>query len=139
MSQQETRRIAEELLARMGAGADPEYIAALFSTNLEFDIAGDPGALPWIGKKFGRTAAADFFRDLHRLVEPLSFEVHDILANDSRAVILGALASRVLLTGKVVETAFALVLTVSAGEITHFRMLEDSYAVSQAAHPGGAA
>jgi ketosteroid isomerase-like protein len=46
-------------------------------------------------------------------------------------VIVGELASRVKSTGQTVETAFA--LTVSGGEITRFRMLEDSFAVSRAA------
>jgi uncharacterized protein len=48
-------------------------------------------------------------------------------------VIVGELASRVKSTSKTVETAFAFVLTVSGGEITRFRMLEDSFAVSRAA------
>ncbi|CAN7325299.1 nuclear transport factor 2 family protein [Pseudoduganella sp. LjRoot289] len=133
MSIEETTRIAEEFLARMGSGAAPDDVAALFSTDLEFEIAGDVGALPWIGKKHGRQAAADFVRDLRNLVEPLRFEVHDIVANDKRAVILGELASRSKRTGKVVETAFAFVLAVAGGEITRFQMLEDSFAVSQAA------
>ena len=34
-------------------------------------------ALPWIGRKVGRQAMADFMRDL---TEPLAFEVEDILA-----------------------------------------------------------
>lgn len=133
MSIQETSRIAEEFLTRMGGGASPDDIASLFSNELDFEIAGDVGALPWIGKKNGRKAVADFVHDLRNLVEPLRFEVHDIVANERRAVILGELASRSKHTGKVVETAFAFVLTIAGGEITHFRMFEDSFAVSQAA------
>src|SRR6266567_6314245 len=82
MSLEETTRIAGEFLARLGAGADHE-IAALFSTDLDFEIAGDVGALPWIGKRFGRSAAADFFRDVRRLIEPLRFEIHDVLTNET--------------------------------------------------------
>ena len=52
MGQQETKRIAEELLTRMGAGADPDNIAALFSTNLEFEIAGKPNATLKAGDTF---------------------------------------------------------------------------------------
>jgi hypothetical protein len=66
---------------------------------LDFEIAGDVGALPWIGRKVGRSAAADFFRDARRRVEPLRFEIHDILTKDDRAVILGELASRAKSTG----------------------------------------
>jgi glycerol-3-phosphate dehydrogenase len=42
---------------------------------------------------------------------------------------------RNLLRSRQVETAFALMLTVSGGDITSFRMLEDSFAVSRAARP----
>ncbi|MES2149318.1 MAG: nuclear transport factor 2 family protein [Pseudomonadota bacterium] len=133
MSHKETTRIAEEFLARMGAGAAPDDIAALFSTDLDFQIAGDVGALPWIGKRVGRSAVSDFVRDLRDLVEPIRFDVHDVLTNDSRAVILGELASRSKRTGRTMETAFAFVLTVAGNEITQFRMLEDSFAVSRAA------
>jgi ketosteroid isomerase-like protein len=133
MSLEETTRIAGEFIARMSVGADPDEIAALFSTALDFEIAGDVGALPWIGRKIGRSAAADLFHDVRHLLQPLRFEIHDILTNDSRAVIVGELASRVKSAGKTVETAFAFVLNVSGGEITRFRMLEDSFAVSRAA------
>ena len=133
MSHDETVRVTNELLTRSGSGAAPDHIAALFSTDAVVDIAGDVGALPWIGHKVGRKAASDFFRDLRDLLEPVSFEVIDVLTNGSRAVILGQLASRSKSTGKTMETAFAIVLTVSDGEITHYRMLEDSFAVSQAA------
>jgi len=129
----EAARVAKELLARMGAGAEPDEIAALFSTDLDFEIAGDVDVLPWIGKKTGRSAATDFFREIRRIVVPIRFDVQDVLANDHRAVIVGELASRVKQTGKTMETAFALVLDVSDGTITRFRMLEDSFAVSRAA------
>ncbi|MGO4325934.1 nuclear transport factor 2 family protein [Cupriavidus sp. 2TAF22] len=129
----ETNRIASEFLARLSAGADPEVIAALFSKDLRFEIAGDVGVLPWIGRRVGRHAATEFFRDSRRLLEPLRFDIHDILTNDSRAVLIGELASRVRHTGKDIETAFTLILTVSEREIVDFRMIEDSFAVSRAA------
>jgi len=50
-----------------------------------------------------------------------------------RALILGSLASKLKRTGKIVRTDFAIVLTVANGEIVRFQMLEDSFAVSQAA------
>jgi ketosteroid isomerase-like protein len=67
------------------------------------------------------------------MIERISFEVHDILSGNDRAVILGSLASRIKRTGKIVKTDFAIVLTVVNGEIVRFQMLEDSFAVSQAA------
>lgn len=48
-------------------------------------------------------------------------------------VILGELATRVKRTNRTIEGPFAIVLTISGGRITHLQMLEDSFAVSQAA------
>ena len=49
MSQEQTKQIAQEFLSRLGAGAEPEEIAKLFTPDLDFDIPGDAGALPWKG------------------------------------------------------------------------------------------
>jgi hypothetical protein len=133
MNQNDTLRLAQEFLHRMSSGAKPAEIANLFSETLEWDIAGDTGVLPWIGHKSGRGAITDFVRDSRAMLERSNFEVHDILACDKRAVILGTLAAKLKRTGKVITTDFAIVLTVANGEIVRFRMLEDSFAVSQAA------
>ena len=57
----------------------------------------------------------------------------DILVQGERAVILGERSCCLRRTGKPIETEFAIVLTVTGGRITRFRLLEDSFAVSQAA------
>src|SRR6266404_2978555 len=133
MSQNDILRLAQDFLGRMDSGAEPTEIAKLFSETLEWEIAGDTGALPWIGHKSGRAAITEFVRDSRSMIERISFEVHDVLAGDKRAVILGSLASKLKRTGKIVTTDFAIVLTVANGEIVRFQMLEDSLAVSQAA------
>lgn len=67
------------------------------------------------------------------MTELLTFDVEEVLASDARAVIVGELASRIKATDKVVETAFAIVLTISGDRVIRFQMLEDSFAVSLAA------
>ena len=133
MNQNDTLHLAQEFLRRMGSGVEPSEIAKLFSETLEWDIAGDTGALPWIGHKSGRAAITDFVRESRAMIERISFEVHDILASDNRAAILGSLTSKLKRNGNVVTTDFAIVLTVANGEIVRFQMLEDSFAVSQMA------
>jgi hypothetical protein len=54
-------------------------------------------------------------------------------AGDEPALILGSLAPSLNWTGKFIETEFAIVLTADIGEIVRFQVLEDSFAVSQAA------
>ena len=117
----------------MGSGAEPAEIAKLFSENMEWEIAGDTGVLPWIGQKSGRAAITDFVNDSRAMIERISFDVHDILAAHNRAVVLGSLASKLKRTGKIMKTDFAIALTVANGEIVRFQMFEDSFAVSQAA------
>src|SRR5437660_8859970 len=111
MSQNDSLHLAQEFLRRMGNSAEPGEIAKLFSENTEWEIAGDTGVLPWIGRKSGRVAVINFVTDSRAMIERISFEVQDILAGDNRAVILGSLASKLKRTGKLVQTDFAIVLT----------------------------
>jgi uncharacterized protein len=67
------------------------------------------------------------------LTEPVTFDVEDILANDRRAIIIGALQTRIKATGKVTATQFAIILTITGDVVTRFQMLEDSFDVSKAA------
>lgn len=83
----------------------------------------------WIRQKSGRDAVTDFVNDLRAMTERISFYVHDIPTGDKRAVTLGSPTSGTKRTGKIV----AIVLTVVNCEIGRFQMLEDSFAVAQAA------
>jgi uncharacterized protein len=123
--------IAQQLLAGIG-GEDPDILAKMFAKDLRMEIQGDDGVLPWIGKKTGRQAAADFFRAIRVLTEPVKFEVEDVLGSDDRAVIIGELATRIKASGKVADSQFAIILTISSNTITRFQMLEDSFGLSRA-------
>ncbi|HTA99833.1 MAG TPA: nuclear transport factor 2 family protein [Bradyrhizobium sp.] len=133
MSQQHNIAIAQKLLEGIGSGRDPGEIAALFDADLVFEIQGDDGVLPWIGRKTGRQAVADFIRDIRALTDPVSFEVEDILASENRAAIIGALQTRIKATGKIIATQFAIILTITGDVVTRYQMLEDSFDVSKAA------
>jgi hypothetical protein len=50
MSENDALYLAQEFLARMGSGAEPAGIASCFNENMEWEIAGGIGVLPWIGK-----------------------------------------------------------------------------------------
>jgi ketosteroid isomerase-like protein len=132
MSQDKNIGIAQQLLAGIGEQSDPEVIAAMFAEDLRFEIQGDDGVLPWIGLKTGRQAAADFFRDIRVLTEPVSFQVDDILGSAERAVLIGELATRIKSSGRVTRSQFAIVLTISGNLITRFQMIEDSFDLSRA-------
>ncbi len=133
MSQQRNIAIARALLAGIGEGRDPAEIAAPFAVDLVFEIQGDDGVLPWIGRKTGREAVRDFVAGIRALTEPVTFDVEDILASDARVAIVGALRTRIKATGKITATQFAIILTIEDETVTRFQMLEDSFDVSRAA------
>jgi ketosteroid isomerase-like protein len=133
MSQQQNIAIAKTLLEGIGGGRDPAEIARPFASDLIFEIQGDDGVMPWIGRKTGREAVADFIRDIRILTEPVTFEVEDILASESRAAIVGSLKTRIKETDKITTSQFAIILTIADGTVTRFQMLEDSFDVSKAA------
>src|SRR5712671_6269677 len=108
MSRQQNIALAQKLLEGIGGGQDPAEIAALFDADLVFEIQGDDGVLPWIGRRTGRQAIADFIRDIRALTEPVTFDVEDILASESRAAIIGELQTLIKATGKITETQFAI-------------------------------
>jgi len=133
MTAQTNHRLAEQFLGKLGSGASAEEIAALCAPDLDWNIPGDTGVLPWVGHKTGSSAIAEFVRDTQTMIQRESLEIRDILASEHHAVILGHLRSRIIATTKVIDSAFAIVLTLSADKITRFLMLEDSFATSNAA------
>jgi ketosteroid isomerase-like protein len=133
MAQTDNIAIAQEFLRRLGSGGDPATVAELFTENMKWDIPGDESAFPWIGRQSGRQAILSFLAETAEKIERIRLDIDDILASDTRVVILGSLASRVKQTGKVIETFFAIILTIADGQIIRFQMLEDSFAVSRAA------
>jgi len=132
MNQEQNLAIAQDLLSRIGQGESPQQVAELFAENLEWNIPGDINALPWLGKRHGRQAVITFVERSQELIERKALEVHDILANENRVIIVGALISTYSPNNKDIETPFAISLTISDGVITNFLMLEDSFVVSQA-------
>ena len=130
---EENRRLARQLLEKMGSGDTPEEIAALCTSNLDFSIPGNDGVLPWVGHQHGSAAMTAFVSDSRKMVKRIRFEIKDVLADQDRAVILGDLATQIVSTGKVIKTEYAIELTFSGEKIASFLMLEDSFATSRAA------
>ena len=61
MSQEQTVQIAQQFLVEIGSGAEPDQIASLFGTDVLFEVPGDVGALPWIGRGTGRGVVSTLF------------------------------------------------------------------------------
>lgn len=124
--------VTEAFFHRIATAEDVREIAELVSENVDWLVAGNTHAVPWIGRKHGRKGAAEFYAQIRAQVSSEHFEIKDLLIKDKRVVAIGELASRVKQTGKLIETEFVLDMCIEDGLITRFRMFEDSHAVSEA-------
>lgn len=127
------RDTIEEFFRRTGLAASVEEIAALVSDDVDWFVAGDLPVVPWIGRKVGKSGAAQFYAQIRTEIVSERFELKDILSQGNRVVAIGELASRVRKTGKLIESEFVFDFVVENGLIIRFRMFEDSFAVAQAA------
>jgi hypothetical protein len=78
------------------------------------------------------TSSQYFFSLLWPATEPLSAQVDHLFVDGDKAVVIGEFSTRMLATGKVVDSLFHIHLTVEGGLITCYRLLEDSLAVYRA-------
>lgn len=127
------RTVVEDFFRRIRIEESVEKIADLVSENVDWFVAGDTKSVPWIGHKIGKAGVAEFYKQIREQLEPEFFHIDEILTQGERVLVIGKLSSRVLKTGKRIETEFCFDLKVENGEITRFRMFEDSFAVAQAA------
>ncbi|WP_342235412.1 nuclear transport factor 2 family protein [Inquilinus sp. OTU3971] len=128
-----TRAALERYIAAMRSDATPEAVASLFTEDADWDIPGAVDRVPWIGRRHGRAGAADFVRALWDGIEPIRFDVTAIAAEGDRAFAAGTLESRAKRTGRIMRSDFVIDATVRDGLISRFRLLEDSFAVAEAA------
>lgn len=123
-----TRALVAEFFRRMGA-REPESIAALFSTEVDWFIPGDPAVAPWVGRRGTRATVVEFYRMLFAAVAPLTVELRHLLVDGEVAVATGEFSSRMNATDRVLESLFSIDFTVHDGQIVRYRLMEDSHAV----------
>src|SRR5699024_6025088 len=116
----------------LSKGVAPAEITALFAEDAEWEIPGDPRVVPWVGRYRGRAGIVEALAELRAHTEPLSFEVSQFLAEEDTVVALGDLVTRIPATGRLIESAFAVHITLRDGLITSYRLREDTWAVANA-------
>jgi uncharacterized protein len=133
MSEQENERVVREMYAAFGRGDVPAVLDSL-AEDVEWRIAG-PSELPFAGTHRGRGEVARFFETFGRSAEFEVFEPREFLSRGDTVVVLGHERQRVLATGVVFETDWAMVFTVVGGKIARYRNFVDTHTVA-AAHRG---
>ncbi|WP_051937193.1 nuclear transport factor 2 family protein [Erwinia sp. 9145] len=124
--------IAQTFLQRLANPSSAPSVVELFAEDLLWNIPGNEAAYPWIGQQHGKDSVTRFISESGKRLQRTLFEIHDILANERRAMIYGGIAAIDLVTEKSMATPFIIVLDISEGLITSFLMMENGVAVSEA-------
>ena len=134
MTTENTRRVVDELLERIGKG-DVEGAVELFAPDAVWELPGDPDIVPWAGRR-AVEHIPQFFLTIGALTNRELFEVQRIVVDGPNAVLIGRARVVVRATNKVIDTPFAIDIVVDAeGRISRYYMFEDSLAVARALEP----
>lgn len=104
----------------------------LFSDTIDWYIPGDEEKAPWLGIRNNRQEVSDSFELLWKNTEPISAKIERIFNDDENVVITGEFVTKMLATGRIVESLFCIQMRIQNNKITRYRLLEDSLAVSKA-------
>jgi len=108
-----------------------ERLTTLFAEKVDWYIPGDADRAPWLGRRECREQVRDFFSLLWSVTEPVSAVIDHIAIDGEQAVITGQFSTKMLATGRVVDSLFFIHMVVRDHQIIRYRLLEDSYAVSE--------
>ncbi|MBC9794607.1 nuclear transport factor 2 family protein [Sinomicrobium weinanense] len=125
-----TKTVVENFLEFLSKRALDQLIN-LFSDKVDWYIPGDTSKAKWLGKRNNRQELKDLFTLLWSNTEPQMANISKIFIDRSEAVIAGEFITKMVPTGKIVESIFFIHLVVENNKIVKYRLLEDSFAVSK--------
>lgn len=132
MSTANTTKQVVDAFYKSLANKDYQANVNLFADTAEWRIPGNDKVAVWVKDRNGKAEIQEFYKELHENLEGVNFEITGKFYNEDKAVITGRLLSRILSTGKLYDTYFSIQFTIKEGLITHYLMLEDSYALVEA-------
>jgi uncharacterized protein len=106
-------------------------LADLFSDNIDWYIPGDETKAPWLGRRANKQEVSEFYELLWKNTEPISVEIENVFIDNDKAIIAGEFSTRMLQTGKIVDSLFFIQITIKDNLIIKYRLLEDSLAVAK--------
>lgn len=134
MVTKDTQQLVKQFLTCLN-GRDLPGLMALFAEDIDWHIPGNEKLIPWIGQRTNLDEVRQFFQLLWLNTEPLSAKVDNMLIDGNVSIITGEFSTRMLATKKIVDSNFCIQITFKKRLIVRYRLLEDSYAVSEAMTP----
>lgn len=121
----------QELYAAF-AQMDLAAILATVEENVEWLFPGQADVIPYAGARLGHGAVVNFFVMVAKTVEVLTFEPLEVMAFEDKVLALGYERVRVKATGKVFDTDWAHLFTLSQGKIVRLRGFYDTATIAAA-------
>ena len=95
-------------------------------------VIGTATHVPFSGARTGKTAVAEFFKQVSETEDFEQFEPREFVAQGDKVVAIGHYRARTRATGRTFDSPFAMVFTFRGGKIAAFREFTDSAAINAA-------
>ena len=110
---------------------DIEAVLDSMADDIEWETPTVTG-IPFGGRRHGKAAVAEFFRQLTDAEDVQLFEPREFIAQGESVAVLGRYRGRVKATGRVAETPWIQIFTLRNGKITRFFELYDTAVAERA-------
>lgn len=137
MAEQENAGVVRAAYSAFQRGDIPGLIE-LLTDDIDWWTPGEPGQIPYAGRRSGHAAAGDFFAQLSEFEEITHFEPGEFVAQGDTVVVSGNYRGRTRPAGRDYDLDWLHVFTVRDGKISAFREYLDTAALAEA-HRGVAA
>ena len=132
------RRFMDDALVKQ----DPQAVDTYFAQKVTFiAIVSDSPELtaivPWYGTRHSPAEVKEVYALLLANLELLAFEPKVAFGSGENAAMFGKFRFRSKITGKVVDSEWAIRAAVHDGRITYFQFYEDDYTISSTFRRGG--
>ncbi len=124
-------QIVQELYAAF-AQMDLAALLATLEANVDWLFTGQADVIPYAGARRGHEEVVNFFVMVAKTVEVLTFEPREVMAFEDKVLALGYERVRVKATGKVFDTDWAHLFTLSQGKIVRLRGFYDTATIAAA-------
>lgn len=125
------REIAVKYFTALGQ-RNLKNAVVLLADELDWFIPGNEKVAPWLGQRTTRAEVESFFSLLWQKTEAISGVINHMATDDNVVIVSGRFETRMLETGKILDSLFFAEITVVAGLIVKYRLLEDSFGLVQA-------
>lgn len=126
MSEAQNTQLVRDAYAAFQRG-DIHTILDMLDENVEWHgVIGTEGVLPQAGRRRGRAAVAEFFRQVAESTTFEAFEPREFIAQGDQVCVVGYYKGRANTTGETYANDWVMIFQIRNGRVVRFREFTDS-------------